>query len=228
MAEDTTSEAPAAEQATPATQAAAQAALTAQRREHADPTESTQPIPLLATAVMVSVLLFGVGYIVLAEPPGTPGLGDRRTLADLRLLPAAVGLPAGASKEGGKADGKQLYAALCVACHQASGKGLPGVFPPLDGSEWVLGDERIVANILLHGIAGEITVAGVSYQGAMPAFKQLADAELAAVASHVRSQWSNQAAPITAELFAKERQASTRTTPFAGGAELKALGTRAP
>lgn len=126
------------------------------------------------------------------------------------------------------ADGKQLYAALCVACHQASGKGLPGVFPPLDGSECVQGDERTVANILLHGITGELTVAGTAYKGAMPAFKQQGDAELAAVASHVRSQWSNKAAPVTAELFAKERKAGTRTTPFSGGAELKALGARAP
>ena len=57
----------------------------------------------------------------------------------------------------------------------------------------------------------------------MPAFKQLGDAELAAVASHVRGTWSNKAPPLTAELIAQERKASTRTTPFAGGAELKAL-----
>jgi mono/diheme cytochrome c family protein len=121
-----------------------------------------------------------------------------------------------------------LYAAQCLACHQANGQGVPGVFPPLAGSEWVVGDERVLANILLHGVNGQITVAGVAYQGAMPAFKQLGDAELAALASHIRSQWSNQAAPLTAELLAKERKASTRTTPFVGGAELKALGARAP
>ena len=115
-----------------------------------------------------------------------------------------------------------------MACHQASGKGLPGVFPPLDGSEWVLGDERVVANILLHGVQGELTVAGAVYNGAMPAFKQLTDVELAALASHVRSQWSNKAEPVKAELFAKERKASTRTTSFAGGAELKALFARTP
>jgi mono/diheme cytochrome c family protein len=208
MAEDTTSQAP--------------APVSAQQREHADPTERSQPIPLFAAVVIFVVLLFGVGYIVLAEPPGTPALGDRRTLADLRATAADAARPAGA------VDGKQLYASLCVACHQASGKGLPGVFPPLDASEWVLGDERIVANILLHGIDGEMTVAGATYKGNMPGFKQLGDAELAALASHVRSQWSNKAAPLKAELFAQERKASARTTPFAGGAELKTLAAKPP
>ena len=212
MAEDTTSEAPAVAKAGPG----------AQHREHTDPTESAQPIPLLAAVAIVCLLLFGAGYIVLAEPPGAAALGDRRTLADLRTATADP------SKPTGVADGKQLYAAQCVACHQASGKGLPGVFPPLDGSEWVLGDERLVVNILLHGVVGEMTVAGAVYNGAMPAFKQLTDAELAALASHVRSQWSNKAEPVKAELFAKERKASTRTTPFAGGAELKALIARTP
>ena len=216
MAEDTTSEAP----------VVAQATADAQHREHADPTERSQPIPLLAAVVIAGVLLFGVGYIVLAEPPGSPALGDRRTLVDLRsAAPAAAG-SAGAT--GTAADGKQLYAALCVACHQASGKGLPGVFPPLDGSEWVTGDERVLAQLLLHGVQGEITVAGVVYKGAMPPFKQLGDAELAALASHVRAQWSNKAPAVKTELFAIERKASTRTTPFAGGAELKALPPRVP
>lgn len=221
MAEDTTSEKDAAARAGKSADAV-KAAEVAQRREHADPTERAQPIPLLAAAAIVGVLLFGAGYIVLAEPPGSPALGDRRTVADLRTVAVDAARPAGV------ADGKQLYAAHCVACHQASGKGLPGVFPPLDGSEWVTGDERVLANILLHGIEGEITVAGTVYKGVMPNFKQLGDAELAALASHVRSQWSNKATPVPAELLSKERKDSTRTTPFAGGAELKTLAARVP
>jgi mono/diheme cytochrome c family protein len=79
-----------------------------------------------------------------------------------------------------------------------------------------------VANILLHGVTGEITVMGASFKGAMPSFEKLGDAELAAVASYVRSQWSNKAAPITPDVFAGERK-SGRTTPFNGEAELRAL-----
>ncbi len=185
----------------------------AQHREHADPTERSQPIPMLAAAAMLALLIFGVGYILMAEPPGPPQLGDRRTLADLR---AGVAAPAGA------VDGKQLFTAHCAACHQASGLGLPGVFPPLAGSEWVVGDERVLANILLHGIEGEIIVAGVTYKGAMPAFRQLGDVELAALATHTRAAWSNQAAPVDAALFEQQRRADPRTTPYAGGAALAA------
>ena len=125
-------------------------------------------------------------------------------------------------------DGRVLVGELnCVACHQTTGKGLPGVFPPLDGSEWVIGDVRTIVNILLHGVNGEIEVMGATYKGAMPAFKQLSDAELAAVTTYVRAEWSNKASPITPQLFEAERKASTRTAPFAGGAELKALTAKA-
>ena len=161
------------------------------------------------------MVLFGVVYIFVSEPFGNANLGDRRTVADLSgPAPAAAGAVV---------DGKAVFAAQCVACHQATGKGLPGVFPPLDGSEWVQGDARTLANILLHGITGEITVKGNKYQGAMPAFPQLSDAELAGIASFIRGNWSNKAEPLQAELFAKERADGSRTTPFEGEAALKAL-----
>jgi len=192
----------------------------AQQREEVDPSEHNRPIPTLVSLVTLGVVLSAVAYILLSEPFGQLDLGDRRTLADLRA--PAAGAP------GAAANGKQIFTANCVACHQASGKGLPGVFPPLDGSEWLAGDERTVANILLHGVSGELTVMGMPYKGAMPPFRQLSDIELAAVASYVRAEWSNKAGPIKAELFATERKASNRTTPFNGEAELKTLTAKAP
>ena len=191
----------------------------AQQREAADPHERNLPMPKVVFAVTLGVVLSMVAYILLSEPFGEAELGDRRTLSDLR--PAMV--PVGQAT-----DGKQLFQVHCVACHQASGLGLPGVFPPLDGSEWVLGDERIVANILLYGITGSVSVLGKPYMGAMPPFGQLSDAELAAMASHVRTTWSNKAAPLDAALFAQERKANPRTAPFNGGDELKALITKTP
>ena len=188
----------------------------AQERENADPEERIRPVPLAAAAITLAMVLFGVVYIFISDPFGNASLGDRRTVADLSgPVPAAAGAAV---------DGKAVFAAQCAACHQATGKGLPGVFPPLDGSEWVQGDTRILANILLHGINGEISVAGVTYSGAMPAFQQLSDAELAAVASYIRSAWSNKAEALPATLVEQERKAgSARTTPFEGGAALKAL-----
>ncbi|MBP7607648.1 MAG: cytochrome c [Giesbergeria sp.] len=189
----------------------------AQERENSDPEERIRPVPLVVAAITVLMVAFGVLYILMSDPFGNSALGDRRTLADL------AGPAPGAT-----ADGKQLFTAHCVACHQATGKGLPGVFPPLDGSEWVHGDARTLANILLHGINGEMEVAGNTYQGAMPAFHQLSDAELAALATHIRSSWSNKAEAVPADLFVQERKANPRTTPWEGGAALKALAAGTP
>ena len=186
----------------------------AQERESIEPTESSKPIPKLFLLFALAHVLWGAAYIVTAGSFGPSTLGDDRTLADLSgPAPGAAGV----------VSGKQVFAVNCVACHQTTGKGLPGVFPPLDGSEWVTGDGRILVNLLLHGVNGELEVMGVTYKGAMPAFKQLSDAELAAVASYVRAEWSNKAGPITPQVFEAERKASSRTAPFLGGAELKAL-----
>jgi mono/diheme cytochrome c family protein len=159
------------------------------------------------------MVVAGAGYILFSDPFGSPALGDRRTLADLSAKASAPGA----------VDGRQLFTAHCAACHQAGGGGLPGVFPPLDGSEWVNGKERVIANILLHGIEGEIDVKGTRYKGSMPSFAHLDDAQLAAVASYVRGSWSNQSAAIKSDTFAAERAAAPRNKPFEGGAALKAL-----
>ena len=97
-------------------------------------------MPLLVSVITLAMVLFGAGYILMSESFGRADLGDRRTIADLS---------GPAVKTGQAVDGKQLFNANCVACHQANGKGLPGLFPPLDGSEWVNGDPRVLANIML-------------------------------------------------------------------------------
>ena len=188
----------------------------AQWRENEDPEEAIRPMPLIALQIAVFMVLWAVVYIIYSEPLDNARFGDQRTLAELS------GPAPGAPGAGAAVDGKALFAAQCAACHQATGKGLPGVFPPLDGSEWVHGEPRILANILLHGIDGEIEVEGQKFKGQMPAFAQLSDAELAGVASYIRGAWSNKAEPLKAELFATERK-SGRSAPFEGGAALKAL-----
>jgi mono/diheme cytochrome c family protein len=185
----------------------------AQLRETADPTERSQPIPLLVAGLTALMVVAGAVYILLSDPFGLPALGDQRTVADLRPAAAAPG----------GVDGRQLFTANCAACHQAAGTGVAGVFPPLDGSEWVTGSPRVLANILLHGVDGELTVKGTVYKGAMPGFARLSDDELAAVANYLRTGWSNKANAVDAALFADERTKNVRSKPFEGGAELGKL-----
>jgi mono/diheme cytochrome c family protein len=121
-------------------------------------------------------------------------------------------------------DGKQVFSTTCAACHQATGEGVPGVYPPLAGSEWVNGEDAKVIRILLHGVTGPIEVAGETFNSMMPPWGgTLKDADIAAVLTYVRSQWGNKGAPITAAKVASIRAAtSTRTTPWTA-AELAAV-----
>lgn len=77
--------------------------------------------------------------------------------------------------------GAAVYAANCIACHQDSGKGVPGAFPALDGSKVVNGPKADQIAMLLNG------------KNAMPSWKTLSDAEIAAVITYTRNHWSNKA-----------------------------------
>jgi mono/diheme cytochrome c family protein len=122
-------------------------------------------------------------------------------------------------------DGQALYG-RCAACHQATGGGLPGAFPPLSASEWVTGNAEIPIRVVLHGLQGEITVAGSTYNSVMLPYGgtgEMNDAEVAAVLTYVRSAFGNSASAVTADEVAAVRAAtSSRTTPWTA-AELKSL-----
>jgi mono/diheme cytochrome c family protein len=189
----------------------------AQAREQREPFEGTRPVPKPILILIAVVLAWAIVYIAISNPKDAPELGDRRTLTALNGPAPAV--------QGAAVDGAQVFAAQCVACHQATGLGIAGAFPPLAASEWVLGSPKVLAKILLHGIQGNLTVAGKPYAGQMPPFKEkLNDAEIAAVASHIRSQWGNSAAPLEAALVADARKATAdRPGPWNGDADLNAL-----
>ena len=104
------------------------------------------------------------------------------------------------------ARGDMLYAAVCVACHQASGRGAPGLAPPLRRSEHVLAqDPRRLAAILLHGLDGPITVRGQQWTGDMPALAG-DDRDLAAVLTYIRREWGHGAEPVSPEVLAETRK----------------------
>lgn len=121
--------------------------------------------------------------------------------------------PAGAA--GGAAagaNGAEIFT-RCAACHQATGLGMPGAYPPLAGSEWLVNNPEVPIRIVLHGLQGPITVKGTSFNNAMTPFgDQLSDEEIAAVISYERSSFGNSASKITAEQVKAVREATKSQT----------------
>ncbi|NVD72261.1 cytochrome c [Duganella sp. BJB1802] len=102
------------------------------------------------------------------------------------VLVALLAAGASAPSRAQQMDGKALFLKNCAACHQATGKGIPGAFPALAGNKFVQGKGTDVATVLLKG------------RGGMPDFSDsLSDAEIATVLSFVRSSWGNQGAPLS-------------------------------
>jgi len=104
-------------------------------------------------------------------------------------------------------DGAELYMTRCMSCHQMNGRGVPGVFPSLSGSEWVNDDKGVLIRIVLNGMTGPLEVKGERYSGAMPPWQTfLTDEEAASLLTYVRSSWDNDATAVTAEEVAAVRQ----------------------
>lgn len=132
-----------------------------------------------------------------------------------------------------KVIGKRLYVANCAQCHQTSGLGQAGVYPPLAGSEWVIGSKNRLISILHKGIAGPINVKGALYNNNMPAWGDgapvpLKDEQIAAILTYIRSEWGNSADAIqVVDVAAKRKEIASRTTPW-GEKELLALPSDLP
>lgn len=139
-----------------------------------------------ALAVLLGAALFGFGFIRIT-PSEHPALRD---------------------------DGEAIYMTRCMSCHQIDGAGIAGVFPPLNGTDWVVGDKGRVIRIVLDGMMGETEVQGVVYSGAMPPWKTfLSDEEIAAVVSYIRNAWDNEASEVTPQEVKLVREATKdRTT----------------
>lgn len=96
-------------------------------------------------------------------------------------------------------DGKALYETNCAACHQVTGAGIPGAFPPLAQSDYLaeIGKEGAIKNVL-HGFSGEITVNGTTYNGVMPPMAYLSDEQVASILTYVFASWENGGGEVTA------------------------------
>ena len=139
-----------------------------------------------------------------------------KPLALVFLAAAAVAAPDADSIKRGQA----VYSRTCIACHQPTGMGLPPVFPPLAGSEWVAKDASIAVRNIVNGMQGPITVKGVSYNSMMPPVAGVSDADIADVLTYVRQSFGNQANAVTADQVKAIRAATAGRTTMWTTAEL--------
>lgn len=112
--------------------------------------------------------------------------------------------PSAGSKADKIAQGEKLYAQYCVACHQATGLGLPNLFPPLAGSDYIKGNKDRAINNILKGQTGEVVVNGAKFNSAMPPVK-MTDDEVASVLTYVYNSWGNDGTEVAAADVAKLR-----------------------
>ncbi len=112
--------------------------------------------------------------------------------------------------------GEAVYQRICAACHQLNGQGVPAVFPPLVGSEFVAAtDPANLVRITLFGLQGPVTVKGAVYQGIMPPQAPLLkDEEIAAVLTYVRQAWGHTGSAVNPELVRSLRASDQRDTPW--------------
>jgi mono/diheme cytochrome c family protein len=193
-------------------------------REKSEPREGASPVPIVLLLLLLFVfsgLIFFGGIYMARYSAGFSALAFDETVHP------GEGEAIDVQPPDPLVVGSRLYTQNCVVCHQATGQGLPPVFPPLVDSEWVTGSERRLIRILLHGLGGEIVVKGVTYNGIMPAFGpstlNWSDEDIAAVLSFIRQEWGNAADPVSPETVAAVRAETADRTAAWTAAELNSL-----
>lgn len=149
--------------------------------------------------------------------PAAPSTGSTLTDADLEEF----------------ALGRKHYLATCAGCHGTNGEGMKRMAPPLAGSEWVLGNEKRLALLILHGLEGPVDVAGKKYDApdilpVMPSHSTMDDGAIRAVMTYIRNEWGNHASAIPGRLVGTTRHTSQgRVQPWTP-AELNAFIEKYP
>jgi nitrite reductase (NO-forming) len=138
-------------------------------------------------------------------------LGDK--VADATPVAAAVQASASGTltREQQIKAGEVLFKGTCSACHQDRGQGIPDVFPPLAGSDYLLADKKRAIGVVLNGLTGPVTVNGKSYNSVMPPMSQLNDDEVANILTFAMNSWGNQGGAVTAAEVKAVRGSTRRT-----------------
>jgi len=168
-------------------------------REKEEPREGFPPVPIFL------LFLFAIVVFICGIYMGERSGGFRWDIYDPNFDPALLSVERAATAFDPIARGQRVYSQQCAQCHQSSGAGVPGVYPPLVGTSWVLETRAVPIAILLNGLSGDIEVLGNTYNGLMPDFKRLSDRDIAAVLTYIRQEWGNDAGPISEEQVAEMR-----------------------
>ena len=178
------------------------------QREKTEPQVGLEPLSIWLIAIYGLAIFWGGAY--LGRYSGSFS-GDG---LDIGNTPTKAKSGAGAVGEMQTAEltpaqrGKKIFSANCATCHQGTGLGVAGQYPPLAGSEYVLGGTRRLGMVLLKGLEGPVTVKGAAFGSAVmqPWEKTLTDAKIADVLTYIRSEWGNNASPVAAEGVAALRK----------------------
>jgi len=100
--------------------------------------------------------------------------------------------------------GKGVYTKTCIACHQATGAGIPGAFPPLAKSDYLNADVNRAIKQVIKGSNAPITVNGKKYTTPMPA-QALSDQQIADVLTYVYANWGNSKKVVTLAMVKAQR-----------------------
>ena len=156
-------------------------------REKGEPGEGFEPTPWWVWTASV-LLLFAMGFYLGRFSWTFSAVAHEVEQPNIANAPMAKR----------EVKGDVIYAGVCQACHQSTGLGIPGQYPPLAGSEWLSHDSETPIRIVLFGLQGEVTVKGSPFNNRMPQLHdKLSSAEIASVLTYVRSSWGNKAQSIT-------------------------------
>ena len=141
--------------------------------------------------------------------------GERAIIKDWVEAGGALGVPTAEGSPQSKPErieqGKRLFAVVCTPCHQTTGEGVPGKFPPLAKSDFLNADKKRAIGVLLHGRQGQITVNGQQFNNSMPSFP-LSDDQIASALTFVYNSFGNSGKEVTAaEVKTLRAQQETET-----------------
>ena len=176
------------------------------QREKREPRVGLEPLSIWLVVLYGLALLTGGFYL-----GGYSGNFSGDSL-DIAYIPPKKAGPGGAAQQqqaelSPRDRGKKVFAANCQTCHQANGQGVPGQYPPLAGSEFTTGASRRPAMIVLKGLQGPVKVKGQQFGSAvMQPWESLGDQKVADVLTYERSEWGNNASPVTKEQIAALRK----------------------